>query len=119
MPINMTSTQEVVDLASVHAILDDFLVSKSWFESRLIPADGEARRVPFNPPLEARYMSVDGCFAGNCLVLNTGEDGALLSNIPPTLDEFFLIFTSAARPVLRRCKRVWVRGGKMNVDYQR
>lgn len=83
------------------------------------PANGEARRVPFNPPLEARYMSVDGCFAGNCLVLNTGEYGALLENTPPTLDEFFLIFTSAARPVFRRCKRAWVRGSKMDVDYQR
>lgn len=28
MPINMTSTQEVVDLASVHAVLDDSLLSK-------------------------------------------------------------------------------------------
>lgn len=76
-------------------------VQKCSFEPRLMvidPANGEARRVPLNPPREARYMSVDGCFAGNCLVLNTPEYGALLENIPPTLDEFFLNVTSAARP---------------------
>lgn len=28
MPINMTSAQEVVDPASVHAVLDDSLLSK-------------------------------------------------------------------------------------------
>lgn len=78
-----------------------------------------ARRVPFNPPLEAKYMSVDGSLGGNCLVLNTGESGALLEHVPPTLNQFFLIFTStsAVRPVYRLCKRAWVQGSKMEVDY--
>ncbi|WP_035686466.1 hypothetical protein [Bradyrhizobium sp. Cp5.3] len=83
--------------------------------------DGAARRVQFNPPLEANYMTVDGIRSGNCLVLNTGDDGALLEHVPPTLREFFLIFTSASavRPVYRRCKRASIQGTKMDVDYDR
>lgn len=79
----------------------------------------EAPRVPFDPPLEARYMSIDGTFCGDCLVLNTGEDGALLQHVSPTFDEFFLLFTSGIRPVFRRCRRVRIRGAEMEVAYQR
>lgn len=83
------------------------------------PANGEARRVPFNPPLEARYMSVDGCFAGNCLVLNTGEDGALLENIPPTLEEFFFDLHFGGKAGFSTMQASMGAGSKMDVDYQR
>jgi hypothetical protein len=80
---------------------------------------GEGRRVAFDPPLEAKYMSIDGTFCGDCVVLNTGEDGGLIEHIPPTFIEFFLIFASAPRPVFRRCRRAWVHDTRMAVEYQR
>jgi hypothetical protein len=80
---------------------------------------GEARRVTFDPPLKAKYMSTDGAFSGDCLVLNAGEDGALVEHVPPSLDEFFLIFTSAPCQVFRRCKRAWIDGTKIDAEYQR
>ena len=80
---------------------------------------GGGRLVAFDPPLEARYMSIDGTACGDCFVLNMGEDSGLIEHIPPTFDEFFLIFSSMPRPVFRRCKRAWIRGTRMAVEYQR
>jgi hypothetical protein len=80
---------------------------------------GEARRVTFDPPLKAKYMSTDSALSGDCLVLNAGEDCALIEHVPPFLDEFFLIFSSAPRQVFRRCKRAWIDGTKIDVEYQR
>jgi hypothetical protein len=40
-------------------------------------------------------------------------------NSAATLTEFFLVLTSSPTPVFRRCRRVWVNGNRMGVEYQR
>jgi hypothetical protein len=66
-------------------------------------------------------MSIDGTRCAPCLVVDTSDSGAQLEfeRLSPTLTEFFLVFTNSATPVFRRCRRVWVNGTRMGVEYER
>lgn len=80
----------------------------------------EPKRVKFDPPLSAKCTSIDGVWSDNCLVVAVWDSGARLQvTWIDELDEFFLLFTSSVKPVYRRCKRVWIRGGEIEVEYQR
>ena len=78
-------------------------------------------RIKFEPPLAAKYMSIDGTFCASCAVIDASDTGAQLEfeRASPGLNEFFLMFTTSPLPVFRRCRRVWVNGNRMGVEYQR
>jgi hypothetical protein len=80
-----------------------------------------AARVKFEPPLAARYMSIDGTFCAPCKVIDASDSGSQLEfeNSAAPLTEFFLVLTSSPTPVFRRCRRVWINGNRMGVEYQR
>ncbi|QPF92560.1 hypothetical protein [Bradyrhizobium commune] len=80
----------------------------------------EPKRVKFDPPLSAKWASIDGIWSDNCVVVAVWDSGARLRvRSTDELDEFFLLFTSAVNPVFRRCKRVWRSGEEIEVEYQR
>ncbi len=80
----------------------------------------ESKKVTFTHPLDARCVALDESWSIDCQVLRVWDDGARLF-VPDPLDvtRFFLIFVSSPKLVLRRCKRVWVRGNELEVSYER
>lgn len=80
----------------------------------------EPKRVKFDPPLSAKCASIDGIWSDDCVVVEVWDGGARLHvSWTDDLEQFFLLFTSSVKPVYRRCKRVWTRGGEIEVEYQR
>jgi hypothetical protein len=78
------------------------------------------KRVTFTDPLDARCVALDESWSTDCQVLSVWDGGArLLVRDPQDLTRFFLIFASGPKPVFRRCRRVWVRGNKLEVNYER
>jgi hypothetical protein len=78
-----------------------------------------AKRVKFEPPLQAKCIAVDGTFCMNCRVIETSQVGAQLECESLIPGEFFLVFVYFPRPVFRRCRRVWINGTRMGVRYLR
>jgi hypothetical protein len=78
-------------------------------------------RVEFDQPLEARAMTIDGTWSGDCLLIDISETGARLKVTGHAIEltEFFLMLTSFGPPVFRLCKRVWVQGDLMGVSFNK
>jgi hypothetical protein len=80
-----------------------------------------ASRVRFERPLAVRVMAIDGTWCRECLLIDVSESGARIELTSPAaeLTEFFLLLTSFANPVFRRCTRQWVDGILMGVAFNR
>src|SRR5205085_11503173 len=79
-------------------------------------------RIRFDPPLNAKFMFIDGTRWADCLVIDASQTGAQLqfTESPGAVAEFFLMFTNTLpRPVYRRCKMVWVNGDRMGVQFEK
>lgn len=78
-------------------------------------------RVKFDPPLHARYMSIDGTWWHDCLIIDTSQTGAQIEVTEPitNVTEFFLMLSATTPPVHRRCRIVWYNGNRLGVEYQK
>jgi PilZ domain len=78
-------------------------------------------RVEFNEPLEARAMTIDGTWSGDCLLVDISDTGARLkvTGHATKLPQFFLLLTCFGPPVFRHCKKVWVRAELMGVSFNK
>jgi PilZ domain len=81
----------------------------------------DSSRIRFEPPFKARLMAIDGTWHRECCLIEVSDTGAQLSIDGPTLlgEEFFLLLSSVGRPVFRRCRRVWVNGGRTGVQFEK
>lgn len=66
-------------------------------------------------------MHVDyGAWCIRCTVVTVWSDGARPKVVSPIqAGVFFLLFTTSASPVYRRCKKVWTRSNEIEVEFQR
>jgi hypothetical protein len=81
---------------------------------------GNEKTVRFDPPRSAICISLEGRFCTECLVVSVWDGGARLNvEDVQALTEFVLLFATAPRPVMRRCKRVAVCGKLIDVEYVR
>jgi PilZ domain len=80
-----------------------------------------APRVVFERPIDGRMMAIDGTWCRNCTVIDVSDTGAQLciETTAATTDEFFLMLSGYGQPVFRRCKRVWTKGDRMGVDFDK
>jgi hypothetical protein len=78
-------------------------------------------RVTFETPIEGQMMAIDGTWRRKCSVVDMSDTGAQLcvEDTGATLAEFFLVLSPFGHPVFRRCKRVWNRGDRMGVNFDR
>jgi hypothetical protein len=79
-----------------------------------------APRVVFEIPIDGQMMAIDGAWRCNCTVVDMSETGAQLCvKDSGTSAEFFLLLSRYGHPVFRRCKRVWNKGDRMGVDFDK
>jgi hypothetical protein len=80
-----------------------------------------APRIQFDMPIEGQMMAIDGTWRRSCTVIDISETGAQLcvEESGATTMEFFLVLSRYGHPVFRRCKRVWNRGDRMGVDFDK
>jgi hypothetical protein len=66
-------------------------------------------------------MAIDGTWHRECVLTEVSHTGAQLSmDSSITLgEEFFLVLSSGSCPAFRRCKRVWVNGDRMGVQFEK
>lgn len=75
--------------------------------------------VTFERAYKARLVGIDGTWWRPCEVVEVSASGAQIAvdSYPGKLDEFFLVLSSVGTPAHRRCKAVWIRGGRMGVQF--
>jgi PilZ domain len=80
-----------------------------------------APRVVFEIPIGGQMMAIDGTWRRTCTVIDVSETGAQLcvEASAGAIDEFFLMLSNYGQPVFRRCKRVWTKGDRMGVDFDK
>jgi hypothetical protein len=80
-----------------------------------------APRVVFEVPIDGQMMAIDGTWRHNCTVVDMSETGAQLcvEDSGAAIAEFFLVLSRYGHPVFRRCKRVWNKGDRMGVDFDK
>lgn len=85
-----------------------------------MPRDKRTGEVTFDPPLNARYASIDGRSCVDCEVIRISEIGAelRLSERVAHFTPFLLIFKPPPAPVLRRCKLAWGKGKRIRVLFE-
>jgi hypothetical protein len=77
------------------------------------------KRVWFDPPRSVICALNGGAVCTECLILGIWDSGARLCvRDDSILTEFDLLFASSPRPVRRRCKRLWVCGNVMDVEFK-
>jgi hypothetical protein len=77
------------------------------------------RRIHFDPPLRARFVTLDGSWSTECEVTAVWETGARLRVKHPPPFRFILLFAWSPTVVSRFCRRARCRGGDVWVDYVR
>ena len=77
------------------------------------------RKIFFDPPLRARFVTLDGSCSAACEVTAVWETGARLRVKHPPPFRFILLFAWSPTVVSRFCRRVRCRGGDVWVDYVR
>jgi hypothetical protein len=82
-------------------------------------SDCEKKRVEFDLPIPAKVMSIDGTWSCDALLIAISDtEGEIEARGKAAeLAEFFLLLTSFGNPVFRRCKRKWVRGPLIGVNF--
>ena len=72
--------------------------------------------VAFLHPLHARITAVDAAWNKACTVdlISNNMVEITADDLPPSLDEFYLILSSVGQPVYRRCVGASVRGSKLS-----
>jgi PilZ domain len=80
-----------------------------------------APRVVFEIPIGGQMMAIDGTWRRTCTVIDVSDTGAQLciEASASAIDEFFLMLSNYGQPVFRRCKRVWTKGDRMGVDFDK
>jgi hypothetical protein len=80
-----------------------------------------ARRVQFDPALDATMMAIDGTWALKCHLIDVSNSGAQISvdGTDISTEEFFLVLSSIGTPAFRRCKRAWVEGRRIGVLFDK
>jgi hypothetical protein len=80
-----------------------------------------ATRVQFETPIEGQMMAIDGTWRRKCTVVDMSDTGAQLcvEDSAATHAEFFLVLSPFGHPVFRRCKRVWNKGDRMGVEFDK
>jgi hypothetical protein len=81
--------------------------------------NSETKKVHFEPPLRARFVTLDGTWSTACEVTAVWETGARLRVKHPPPVRFILLFAWSPRVVSRLCTRVRWRGENVWVDYVR
>jgi PilZ domain-containing protein len=78
-----------------------------------------APRVVFEKPIG--MMAIDGTWCRICTVIDVSDTGAQLciEASASATDEFFLMLSAYGQPVFRRCKRVWTKGDRMGVNFDK
>jgi hypothetical protein len=79
----------------------------------------ETKKVSFEPPLRARFVTPDGSWSMACEVTMVWETGARLRVKHPPPVRFILLFAWSPTVVSRFCRRVRWRGENVWVDYVR
>jgi hypothetical protein len=79
----------------------------------------ETKKVHFEPPLRARFVTLDGTWSTACEVTTVWETGARLRVKHPPPFRFILLFAWSPNVVSRFCRRVRWRGENVWVDYVR
>ena len=79
----------------------------------------ETKKVHFDPPLHARFVTLDGTWSTPCEVTMVWETGARLRVKHPPPVRFILLFAWSPTVVSRLCRRVRWRGENVWVDYVR
>jgi hypothetical protein len=79
----------------------------------------ETKKVHFEPPLRARFVTLDGTWSAACEVTTVWETGARLRVKHPPPFRFILLFAWSPNVVSRFCRRVRWRGENVWVDYVR
>ncbi len=94
---------------------------RSSFVAIGLPAQrkSETKQVHFEPPLRARFVTLDGTWSMACEVTMVWETGARLRVKHPPPVQFILLFAWSPIVVSRRCQRVRWRGEHVWVDYVR
>jgi hypothetical protein len=83
------------------------------------PRNSETKKVHFEPPLRARFVTLDGSWSTACEVTTVWETGARLRVKHPPPLQFILLFAWSPTVVSRFCRRVRWRGENVWVDYVR
>ena len=80
-----------------------------------------APRIQFAIPIEGSIMAIDGTWCRKCTVIDISETGAQLciEAGSATIVEFFLLLSRQGQSVSRRCKRVWNKGERIGVDFDK
>jgi hypothetical protein len=84
-----------------------------------LPRKPKGKKVHFEPPLPARFVTPEGSASTACEVTTVWETGARLRAKHPPPFQFVLLFASSPIVVSRVCKRVRCRGEDVWVDYVR
>jgi hypothetical protein len=80
-----------------------------------------APRIQFAIPIDGMMMAIDGTWCRKCTVIDISESGAQLcvEAAAASIAEFFLLMSRQGQPVFRRCRRVWNKGERMGVDFDK
>ncbi len=77
-------------------------------------------RVELEHGYAARIMGIDGTWQRECLLENASDKGAKLTVFGSledlNLDEFFLTLSTSGN-AHRRCKRIWLNGDQIGVQF--
>src|ERR1700726_86310 len=86
---------------------------------RMDASEEDEPHVKFDQPLDIRVMTIDGtrCREGRLIEISDCEAQIELAGHAAELDEFFLLLTGFSNPVFRRCRRKWVDGALMGVNF--
>ena len=79
----------------------------------------ETKRVFFDPPLSARFVTLEGDWSAECEVTTVWETGARLRVKHPPPLRFILLLASSPAVVSRFCRRVRYCGADVWVEYIR
>jgi hypothetical protein len=86
---------------------------------RIDPSETDEPHVKFDQPLDIKVMTIDGtrCGEGRLIEISDSEAQIELTGHAAELNEFFLLLTGFGNPVFRRCRRKWVDGALMGVNF--
>jgi hypothetical protein len=95
-------------------------MGKSMTNSYVQRRKGEPRTT-FDPPLDVRVITIDGTWSGESVLIDIADNGARLkmTGRAIALTEFFIILNRFGPPVFRQCKRVWVEGQLVGVNFNK
>jgi hypothetical protein len=113
-----------LQLAASSAALEEHHFSVKGDRSRFVAIGFPAQRnnekkVHFEPPLRARFVTLDGSWSTACEVMAVWETGARLRVKHPPPVRFILLFAWSPTVVSRLCRRVRWRGENVWVDHVR